>query len=415
MSELPGPTGARPEGLGRAVAPQPGAPRVLVVAGEASGDLRGAELVRALCELVPDVEVFGIGGAELRRAGMRVLVDSSELSAMGLTELSSRWRTILASYRRVRDLLRAGETSAPGALAGGEPGPGRPDLAVLIDFPDFNLRLAKVARRAGVPVLYYVSPQVWAWRRYRVRTLARRVDHLAVVFPFEADLYRGLTEVTFVGHPALETVHATRSPHDTRVGIGLDPARPLITLLPGSRAAEIKALLPAMLGALEMVGPHVQAVIALADEALRPLVEELSGRKVPVVSGDTYNLVAAADLVLLSSGTATLETALLERPMVIMYRLAPITYALARLLVRVPFIGMPNLILNRRVVPELIQRQVTPARIAREARAILEDPLRAAEIRLELGRVRALLGAPGAAGRAAEIAARMLESRGRST
>jgi len=415
VSELPGPTGARPEGLGRAVAPQPGAPRVLVVAGEASGDLRGAELVRALCELVPDVEVFGIGGAELRRAGMRVLVDSSELSAMGLTELSSRWRTILASYRRVRKLLRAGATSAPGALAGGEPGPGRPDLAVLIDFPDFNLRLAKVARRAGVPVLYYVSPQVWAWRRYRVRTLARRVDHLAVVFPFEADLYRGLTEVTFVGHPALETVHATRSPHDTRVGIGLDPALPLITLLPGSRAAEIKALLPAMLGALEMVGPHVQAVIALADEALRPLVEELSGRKVPVVSGDTYNLVAAADLVLLSSGTATLETALLERPMVIMYRLAPITYALARLLVRVPFIGMPNLILNRRVVPELIQRQVTPARIAREARAILEDPLRAAEIRLELGRVRALLGAPGAAGRAAAIAARMLESRGRST
>jgi lipid-A-disaccharide synthase len=378
--------------------PHAGKPRsVLVVAGEASGDLRGAELVAALRRLLPEVRVFGIGGEHLKRAGLDAVADSSELSTMGFVEVFSRLRAVVALYRRVRDAIRGRSTDLP-----------RPDLVVLIDFPDFNLRLAKVARRAGVPVLYYVSPQVWAWRRYRVRTLAKRVDHLAVVFPFEAELYRGLTEVTFVGHPALETVRATRDPRETRARLGLDAKRPLVTLLPGSRAAEVKLLLPAMLGGVTKLGASVQVAIALAHESLRPLVEPLCRAGIPVVSGETYNLVAAADLVLLSSGSATLETALLERPMVIMYRLAPLTYAIARLLVRVPFIGMPNLILGKRAVPELIQGAVTPSNIAAEARAILEHPERSAAMRADLARVRALLGEPGAAERAAAIAARML-------
>jgi lipid-A-disaccharide synthase len=367
---------------------------VLLVAGEASGDLRGAELVGALRELVPDVRVTGVGGDKLRAAGMEVLVDAAELSTMGLTELFGRLRSILRSYRRVRGAINGRDAS------------GRPDLVVLIDFPDFNLRLAKVARKAGVPVLYYVSPQVWAWRRYRVRTLAKRVDHLAVVFPFEAELYRGLAPVTFVGHPALETVRPTRSAAETRARHGLAPDRPLVTLLPGSRGAEVRELLPVMVEAVSRLG--VQAAIALAHESLRPLVASVCPPGMPVVSGETYDLVAAADLVLLASGSATLETALLERPMVIMYRLAPLTYALARMLVRVPFIGMPNLILGKAAVPELIQGEVTAGRVEAEARRILEDPGIAARMRADLAEVRHLLGEPGAARRAARIAAQML-------
>lgn len=379
-------------------APAPGrAPLVLLVAGEASGDLRGAELLGEIRKLRADVSVTGVGGDRLRAAGMEVLVDAAELSAMGVTELFGTVGTIVRSYRRVR-----------GAITGAHGGR-RPDLVVLIDFPDFNLRLAKVARRAGIPVLYYVSPQVWAWRRYRVRTLARRVDHLAVVFPFEAELYRGLTEVSFVGHPALETVRASSEPAATRRRHGLATDRPLVTLLPGSRGSEVRALLPPMVEAVRRLG--VQAVVALAHESLRPLARELCPADLPVVHGETWDLVAAADLVLLSSGTATLETALLERPMVIMYRLSPLTYALARMLVRVPFIGMPNLILGKAAVPELIQADVTPERIAEEARRILDDPAYAAAIRGDLARVRALLGEPGAASRAAQIAVRMMSER----
>ena len=381
-----------------AAAPGPGtAPLVLLVAGEASGDLRGAELLGEIRKLRSDVSVTGVGGDRLRAAGMDVLVDAAELSAMGVTELFGRVGTIVRSYRRVR-----------GAITGAHGGR-RPDLVVLIDFPDFNLRLARVARRAGIPVLYYVSPQVWAWRRYRVRTLARRVDHLAVVFPFEAELYRGLTEVSFVGHPALETVRASSEPEATRHRHGLATDRPLVTLLPGSRGSEVRALLPPMVEAVRRLG--LPAVVALAHESLRPLARELCPADLPVVHGETWDLVAAADLVLLSSGTATLETALLERPMVIMYRLSPLTYALARMLVRVPFIGMPNLILGKAAVPELIQADVTPERIAEEARRILDDPARAAAIRGDLARVRALLGEPGAARRAAQIAVRMMSER----
>lgn len=389
-------------GAGAGAAPAAGAsakraPLVLLVAGEASGDLRGAELVGEIRALRPDVRVTGVGGDRLRAAGMDVLVDAAELSAMGVTELFGRVGSIVRSYRRVRAAI----TGAGGAE--------RPDLVVLIDFPDFNLRLAKVARRAGIPVLYYVSPQVWAWRRYRVRTLAKRVDHLAVVFPFEADLYRGLTEVSFVGHPALETVRASHAPDEVRRMHGLAADRPLVTLLPGSRGSEVRALLPPMVEAVRRLG--VQAVVALAHESLRPLAREICPPAMPVVHGETWDLVAAADLVLLSSGTATLETALLERPMVIMYRLSPLSYGLARILVRVPFIGMPNLILGKAAVPELIQGDVTPERIAEEARRILGDPARAAAIRADLARVRALLGEPGAARRAAGIAVRMIDDR----
>ena len=371
-------------------------PRVLLVAGEASGDLRGAELVTELRAQVPDVSVFGVGGERLREAGMEITVPASDLSIMGLTEVASRLGTVLRSYR----LLRS-------ELLGRGAGRRKPDLLVLIDFPDFNLRLAAVARRAGVPVLYYVSPQVWAWRRYRIRTLSRRVDRLAVVFPFEEELYRGLTDVTFVGHPALDSVHPTRTRAEVREELGVQSDAALVAILPGSRSAEVRSLLPAMSAALDRLGRPVDGVVALAHPSLRADVEDLAP-DLAVVEGKTWDLVAAADLVLVASGSASLETALLGRPMIICYRLSGVSYAIARLLVRVPFIGMPNLILGKEAVPELIQADVTPERIGEEARRILEDPDLAARMEADLARVRAMLGESGAAARAATIAADML-------
>lgn len=370
------------------------APHILLVAGESSGDLRGAELVRALRRKIPAIRFSGVGGDRLRAEGLEILVGAEELSIMGLTEVFAQGATILSSYRKVRRAIL------------GKDGP-RPDLVILIDFPDFNLRLAGVAKRHGVPVFYYVGPQVWAWRRYRIRTLARRVDRLAVVFPFEAELYDGLTQVDFVGHPALETVRAERSRAEVRAELGLSEGQRLVALLPGSRRAEITGLLPVLQGALAKQR-DVKGVIALAGEEFRSVAESLADPGLHILSGRTWDLVAASDLVLLSSGTATLETALLGTPMVVAYRLSPVSFAIAKRLVHVDHIAMPNLILERRAVPELVQEEVTVERMADEARAILENPALADQMRRDLSLVRERLGRPGAADRAAAIAVEML-------
>jgi lipid-A-disaccharide synthase len=390
-------------GASRAVA-LPGRPaRVLLVAGEASGDLHGADLLAALRTHRPDVQVFGIGGERLREAGMETVVDSGEVATVGVTEVVRTGRTLLRAYRILARRLRQ------------DP----PDLCVLIDFPDFNLRLAHVAKRAGVPVLYYIGPQVWAWRRGRVRKIARRVDRLAVVFPFEPELYtERLAAVEFVGHPLLDRVHRTRSREDTLRAHGLDPARRTVVLLPGSRPNEIDAMLARLLEAVRLLDPtgEAQFPLALAHTLSRSEIEarvRAAGVDVPVIAGDTYNLVGAADLALVCSGTATLECALLECPMVIVYRLAGLSYAVARLLVRgVRYVGMPNIVAGREVVPELLQGRATPANIAAAARAILDDPARHAAIVEDLRDVRRRLGRGGAAGRAAAMALEMLQARG---
>ncbi len=388
-------------GASRAVT-SPATSRVLMVAGEASGDVHGADFLRALRTRVPDLEVFGIGGAGLRTAGMRTIGDAGEISTIGLVEGAGRLRALVRLYRSLVHTLRT------------DP----PDLCVLVDFPEFNLRVARAAKRAGVPVLYYIGPQVWAWRRGRVRTIARRVDRLAVVFPFEPELYAGQgCAVEFVGHPLLDRARATRGRDATLREHGLDPAKSLVVLLPGSRSKEIDYLLPDMLGAVrELAGARDrQFALALAHTVEHREVEPLirrAGVDVPVIGGDTYNLVAAADVALVTSGTATLECALLECPMVIVYRTAALTYAVGRLLIRgVEHIGMPNIVAGREIVPELLQGQATGARIAAAARDILETPGRRAAMVADLRSVRARLGRGGAAARAADIAAEMLGAR----
>lgn len=364
--------------------------RILLVAGEASGDLHGAVLVRALQERVPGVEIWGVGGEQLRAAGMHVLVDTASVSTMGFTETFGTLGRLLRAYRQLVRFLDAQ----------------RPDLLVLIDYPEFNLALARAAKRRGVPVFYFIGPQVWAWRRGRVRKISRRVDKMGVVFPFEPALYNnGRQLAEFIGHPLLDMVRATRTKVETRARYDLDPARPLLALLPGSRRKEVRALLAPMCAAAQLLAAEGwQAALALAPGLSdADLTDALDGRALdwPVVRNDTYNVVAAADAALVASGTATLETALLGCPMVIVYRVSPLTYWVARRLVAVDWIGMPNIILRRAVFPELIQEQVTPEAMADAVRGLRA---RQPEMAAALSALRAELGEPGAAARAADLA-----------
>jgi lipid-A-disaccharide synthase len=381
------------------VAPPARRRRILLVAGEASGDLHGADLVAALRERVgDDLEVAGIGGEHLRAVGMQTIADAGDVATVGLVEAVGRLRPLVRAYRTLAAMLRRQ----------------RPDLAVFIDFPEFNLRLARVAKRAGVPVFYYLGPQVWAWRRGRIRTVARRVDALALVFPFEPALYRSRCRtVEFVGHPLLDRVRVTRDRSASLTRYGLDPQRTTVALLPGSRRKEIRYVLPRLLDAAEILGREraCQYLLALAPTVERgPVEREIAARglRIPVVAQDTYNVIHAADLALVASGTATLETALLERPMVIVYRLSAVTYGLARLLVGVRHIGIPNIVAGREVVPELVQGFATGRRIADAARAILDDGERQGQMVRELAAIRGRLGSGGAAARAAELAYRLL-------
>ncbi|HLH75877.1 MAG TPA: lipid-A-disaccharide synthase [Candidatus Binataceae bacterium] len=371
---------------------------IMIVAGEASGDLHGADLARELRARLPDYDLYGIAGERMVAAGVRPLFRSEQIAALGLTELAATIGRTLRAWRALRLRLR----SQP------------PNLLILIDFAEFNLHLARSARRAGVPVLYYIIPQVWAWRRGRVRKLIERADRLAVVFPFEAELFAAASQrVFFVGHPLLDRVRPQGSRQETLARHGLPPQSKLLALLPGSRPSEVRYLLPPMLAAARIlqVSHGLQVCLALApgldlESMAGALRLDLSG--IYIIRADTYSVVAASELALVASGTATLETALLECPMVIAYRVAPVTYAVARLLVTgVEHIGMPNILAGEQVVPELIQRQVSGRDLAAAAAPLLEASRRAATV-ARLRQLRPMLGAPGAARRVAALAAEML-------
>jgi lipid-A-disaccharide synthase len=365
--------------------------RVLLVAGEASGDLHGAALLRALQQRRPDLAVAGVGGPHLRAAGMRVLIDTERVATMGLTETFGTLGRLVRMYRRLVRFLDEE----------------RPHLVILIDYPEFNLRLAAQAKRRAIPVFYFIAPQVWAWRKGRVRTIAARVDKLGVVFPFEPAVYNtgGQRLAEFIGHPLLDVVRPSRSRAETRARYGLSADGPVLALLPGSREKEVGFLFRPMCEAAARLRAEGWQPIAALAESLAPadLRRALGGATppVPVAHGDTYNVVAAADAAIVASGTATVETALLGCPMVIVYRLAPLTYWIARRLVDVNWIGMPNIILQRGVFPELIQGAVTPAAIAA---AVHDVHARRRETAAALAELRARLGVPGAAERAAELA-----------
>jgi len=374
----------------------------MIVAGEASGDLHGAHLVSEMKAIDPALSFCGVGGCNLEAEGVRLVARSSEMAVVGFTEVFSKLRLIVGVFFRLRRMLREE----------------KPDLLILIDYPDFNLPLASAAKKAGVPVFYYISPQVWAWRKNRIHRIRRVVDRMAVILPFEKDVYAQMgVDVDFVGHPLLDAVVRTRGRQETLAELGLRDAWPIVALLPGSREKEVTALLPEMAGAAAVLARDFEAaqfVLPRADTVDPALVDGiLRGHPVPVtvVPGRMYDAVGLADCAMVASGTATLETALLETPMVIAYRISPLTAAIGRRIVRVEHIGLVNLIAGKRLAPELVQDDANAARLADEVKAILTDRERRDAIRRELAAIRHKLGEPGAARRAAAIAVGLM-SRG---
>jgi lipid-A-disaccharide synthase len=368
---------------------------LLVVAGEASGDLHGARLVSELHRLIPGLSVFGLGGDELRAAGLDPVAHSAEISVVGITE-------VLRILKRAREVFAALLVEVDRR---------RPAAAVLIDFPDFNLRLAKELKKRGVPVVYYISPQVWAWRRGRVKTIAQVVDRMLVLFPFEVDFYRRFgVDVVHVGHPLVDEVPQLPSAWE-RGEPSREPYR--VALLPGSRVSEVVALLPVMLKAVRRLAEDLPVEARLIRAATIPqeMLEEeieLSGLPVRIISENRFAAIADSHLALCASGTATLEVGLLGTPMVMLYRLGRWTYLVAKLLVHLPYVSLVNLVLGRKVVPELVQGAASPERIALEAEQLLLDERERDDMRAALAEVRGRLGSGGASRRAAAEIAELL-------
>ncbi|HWH77371.1 MAG TPA: lipid-A-disaccharide synthase, partial [Candidatus Binatus sp.] len=332
-------------------------------------------------------------GEQLRKTDFETLFSVGQLTGMGLVELVGNLKNLWRAFQILKRALKER----------------RPSLLVLIDFPEFNLRLARIAKSIGVPVLYYISPQIWAWRRGRVKQIARWVDHMAVVFPFEVEFYhRHGVKVSFVGHPLVESVHASQNRESVFARIGLNPSKPTIALMPGSRRGEVDFHLPVMREAARQMAT-TDGIQFFCVRASTINQEKIAAYlQMPIVDSDRYDALHAADLVWTASGTATLETALLETPMIVIYRMSWLTYWVARLLVRVDHIGMVNLIAGERLVPELVQNDVNPVRLVAESRGLLNDAVRRRNIVAKLAQLRARLGAPGAAGRVADIALGMI-------
>ena len=376
--------------------------RVLIVAGEHSGDLRGAELVRALTALEPSLELFGIGGERMRAAGVELVHDITEISVTGFVEVIRR----LPRFRRVfRDIVRTARERRPAA-------------AVLIDFPGFNLKLAAKLKALGVPVIYYISPQVWAWLPGRVRKMARTVEKMIVIFPFEEAFYRrhgtarhGMA-VEFVGHPLVDALRPGVPPNEFRAEFGVAAGAKIVALLPGSRRNEVEHNWPVMRAAAELIAhavPGTRFFAPIASRQLREIVEAADvDADVTLLDGRAYDVIHAADAAIVCSGSATLETGCAGTPLVVIYRTSPLTYFIARRLVRVEHIGMINILAGERVAPEYVQRAARPEPIARDVVRFLTDEAHAAAVREKLLAAKAKLGPPGAADRAARAVLKVL-------
>jgi len=372
---------------------------IMIVAGEASGDMHGANLVREMLNLDPALNFYGIGGNRLSEEGVELLANASDMAVVGLTEVVSK----LGSILKIMGMMKRSLDER------------RPDIVILIDYPDFNIPLAKAAKKRGIKVFYYISPQVWAWRKSRIGQIKKTVSKMAVILPFEVEMYhqKGFG-VNYVGHPLLDMVKLNYSKQESRKKFGLSEDKITIGILPGSRTSEVRILMPELLRAAQILKremPDLQFILPLADTLEETSVTEIiSGFNVDVkvVSGHTYDVVSCADLALVASGTATLETALLGVPMIIVYKISLLSYFIGRLFVHVKNIGLVNIIAGKTIVPELIQGDASGMRIAAESLSILKNGERRQKMIKELEAIRARLGEPGAARRAAQIAHDMI-------
>jgi len=371
---------------------------IMIIAGEASGDLHGANLVKAMQKKEPSLFFCGIGGNALRDAGVKIILESSTLSVVGITEVISKIPEILKGISVTKDFLKIF----------------RPDLLILIDFPDFNLHIAATAKKLNIPVLYYISPQIWAWRQNRVKKIAKLVDHIAVIFPFEEKFYqKHHVPVTFVGHPILDHQTLPIAPHSaSRIS-----QAPIIALLPGSRKGEISTHLPIMLKAANILSqqhPDIRFVISQASSVEKSFIQNILNSSLPIPNSQfsilkgTDEIFRICTLAIAVSGTVTLETALAGVPMIVIYKVSPVSYWIGKSLIKVKHISLVNLVAGKEIVPERIQDKASPENIADTVSEMLNNPSALEKMRNELISIRKILGGPGASEHVADIAIKMM-------
>jgi len=367
--------------------------KILISAGEVSGDLHAAAVTAAIKKIDPTVEVFGMGGDALRDAGGEVLFDIKDHGVMGFVEVVKK----LPSLFKLRDDFTKVMDER------------QPDCLVTVDYPGFNMKLAKLAHEKGIPVVSYIAPSAWAWHKSRAKNVAKIVDKVASIFPFEYDVYKEAgANVEFVGHPLVDIVKPKMTEAEANTFAGKQDDRKLILIMPGSRLMEIEKMLPTLLEAAKLIKkqlPEVDFVMPRAGSIPLQMLEEkikAFGISVKITEGNNYDLFSVADLALATSGTVTLEAALCGLGSVIVYRTNPLTYFIAKLVVNIPYIGLPNIVAGKSVLPELIQDDFTPEKVAKEAMSLLERE-RNAKMKEDLVYVKERLGKPGAVGRVAEL------------
>jgi len=367
--------------------------KFLLVAGEESGDLYAGRICRHILKLAPNIRIEGLGGERLRQAGGATLYDISRVSSVGVASMIGKLRFIKSALDDFRGRIAASEY----------------DAAILIDYPDFNVRIAKACDAAGVPVFYYVCPQFWAWRRYRIKSVGRLVDMMIVALPFEEELYeKNGVRAHFVGHPLLDELQPVADPGAIREELGIGPRHTMLGLMPGSRNGEVVRILPPMIDAVKIIkaSKPVKVVIPCADSIDPALVKRIvgeMGEEAVVVAGKTWEVINACDFLICKSGTSTLQATIAGAPMVIVYKSDWFSYLLIRSISHVKWAGLPNLLAQKEIVPELIQGEMTPSNIAKTALPFLHDPSRRESMKKELGKVAATLGAPGGSSRAADL------------
>lgn len=376
--------------------------KIMISVGEASGDLHGASVANALKERYPDIQLFGMGGQAMGAAGVDIVYDIADLGVIGLVEVIKN----LPRLFKLRDML--------GELMDKE----RPDALVVIDYPGFNMRLAKVAKEKGIPIISYISPSVWAWGKGRAKEVAQTVERVAAIFPFEAKAYEEAgAKVAFVGNPLMDIVKTTMSKEEAYRFFNVQTDKPVVLLLPGSRKQEITNLLPVMLEAAEKIKeqvPDCQFLLPVASTISQEMLQNLMKDyqvSVQLTETNTYDLMNIAQVAIAASGTVTLEAAILGLPTVIIYKVAPLTYFLGKFLVTIPHISLPNIIAGRKVVPELLQGQANGETTAQETLAMLTQANLRAQVQQDLMEVRDKLGQTGAVGRVAEEIIKVVEEK----
>lgn len=366
--------------------------RVLILSGEASGDLHGARLVEAVTSLDPNVHFYGMGGAQLAQAGVEIVVDSTQLAVVGLVEILSHFKPLWAAWKKIRNLIKHNP----------------PDLLVLIDYPGFNLQMARLAKKHHIKVLYYISPQVWAWKKGRVKTIRRCVDKMLVIFPFEEKFYQQYqVNAEFVGHPLVDSIQPSLSKHQAQVAFNLAANQRVVGLLPGSRKGEIQRLMPVMMqAAARLKKQHPDLVfllplaVSLTPEDIAPYLDP--NLPVQIIQDQFNNVVQLCDAAIVASGTATLQTALLGTPMVVIYKTTASTYFLAKRVIKIPFISLCNIVAEKLVVKELIQQDANPDAISQEINQLLVNDQYTTLMRQNLKAIKEKLGSKGAATDAAQ-------------